>query len=108
MSMGFGVQGLWSADAITRSVPMATRSISLATSCRTSTSGRQGFANLEVTHAGARYRLSFVDPGNITQGLTGQGEDAGHFAEPGMVAVQEISEEHPPQRRGEAREDRVF
>jgi hypothetical protein len=52
----------------------------------------KGFANLEVTHGGARYRLSFVDPGNITQGLTGHGEDAGHFAEPGMVAVQEISE----------------
>jgi hypothetical protein len=52
----------------------------------------KGFANLEVTHEGARYRLSFVDLGNIKQGLTGQGDDAGHFAEPGMVAVQEISE----------------
>jgi hypothetical protein len=52
----------------------------------------KGFANLEVTHDGARYRLSFVDLGNIKQGLTGQGDDAGHFAEPGMVAVQEISE----------------
>ena len=52
----------------------------------------KGFANLEVTHEGARYRLSFVDLGNIKQGLTGQGDEAGHFAEPGMVAVQEISE----------------
>ena len=25
-------------------------------------------------------------------GLSGQGNDAGHFAEPGMVVVQEISE----------------
>lgn len=52
----------------------------------------KGLANLEVTHEGARYRLAFVDPGNIAQGLTGKGEDAGHFAEPGMVAVQENSE----------------
>ncbi len=52
----------------------------------------KGFANLEVTHNGARYRLSFVDPGTITQGLSGQGEDAGHFAKRGMVTVQEISE----------------
>ena len=52
----------------------------------------KGFANLEVTHEGARYRLSFVDLGNIKMGLAGQGDDAGHFAEQGMVAVQEISE----------------
>lgn len=53
----------------------------------------KGFANLEVAHHGARYRLSFVDLGNVTQGLTGQGDDAGHFAEPSMVVVQEISED---------------
>lgn len=53
----------------------------------------KGFANLAVTHNGARYRLSFVDRGNVKQGLTGQGDDAGHFAEPGMVVVQEISED---------------
>ena len=52
----------------------------------------KGFANLEVTHEGTRYRLSFVDLGNIKMGLSGHGDDAGHFAEPGMVAVQEISE----------------
>lgn len=52
----------------------------------------KGFANIEVTHNGARFRLSFVDLGNVKQGLTGQGDDAGHFAEPGMVVVQEISE----------------
>lgn len=52
----------------------------------------KGFANLEVTHDGSRYRLSFVDLGNIKMGLSGEGDDAGHFAEPGMVAVQEISE----------------
>jgi hypothetical protein len=52
----------------------------------------KGFANLDVTHEGARYRLSFFDPGNIKQGLTGLGDEAGHFAAPGMVAVQEISE----------------
>lgn len=52
----------------------------------------KGFANLLVTHNGSTYRLSFVDLGNIAQGLKGEGEEAGHFAEPGMVAVQEISE----------------
>ena len=52
----------------------------------------KGFANLEVTHNGLRYRLSFVDLGNIKMGLSGEGDDAGHFAEPGMVAVREISE----------------
>ena len=52
----------------------------------------KGFANLDVTHDGSRYRLSFVDLGNIKMGLSGEGDDAGHFAEPGMVAVQEISE----------------
>ena len=52
----------------------------------------KGFANLEVSHNGARYRLSFVDLANIQMGLSGEGEDAGHFARPGMVAVQEISE----------------
>ena len=52
----------------------------------------KGFANLEVTHEGLLYRLSFVDLGNIKMGLSGEGDDAGHFAEPGMVAVQEISE----------------
>jgi hypothetical protein len=50
----------------------------------------KGFANLEVTLDGARYRLSFVDLGNVKQALeTGPG----HFAEPGMVAVREISED---------------
>lgn len=53
----------------------------------------KGFANLEVTCNGARYRLSFVDLGNVKQGLTGQGDEAGYFAEPGMVVVQEISED---------------
>ncbi|WP_374140063.1 hypothetical protein [Sphingomonas sp.] len=53
----------------------------------------KGFANLVVTHNGARYRLSFVDLGNVKQGLTGQGNEAGHFAERGMVVVQEISED---------------
>lgn len=52
----------------------------------------KGFANLPVTHNGATYRLSFVDLGNIAQSLRGEGEEAGYFAEPGMVAVQEISE----------------
>ncbi len=52
----------------------------------------KGFANLEVTYDGARYRLSFVDLGNVKQGLTGQGGDAEFFAEPGMVVVKEISE----------------
>ena len=52
----------------------------------------KGFAKVEVTHDGSRYRLSFVDLGNIKMGISGQGYDAGHFAEPGMVAVQEISE----------------
>ena len=51
----------------------------------------KGFAHLEVTYEGARNRLSFVDLGNIKQGLTGHGDEAGHFAAPGMVAVQEIS-----------------
>lgn len=50
----------------------------------------KGFANLEVTLDGTRYRLSFVDLGNVKQALeTGPG----HFAEPGMVAVREISED---------------
>lgn len=52
----------------------------------------KGFANLEVTYEGARYRLSFVDLGNIKMGLSGHGDYAERFAEPGMVAVQEISE----------------
>ncbi len=53
----------------------------------------KGFANLEVTHNSVRYRLSFVDLGNVNQGLTGQGDESGYFAEPGMVVVQEISED---------------
>jgi hypothetical protein len=53
----------------------------------------KGFANIEITRNGARYRLSFVDLGNVNQGLTGHGDEAGHFAEPGMVVVQEISED---------------
>ena len=52
----------------------------------------KGFAVLAVTHNGLAYRLSFFDLGNIAQGLKGEGEEAGYFAEPGMVAVQEISE----------------
>jgi hypothetical protein len=53
----------------------------------------KGFANLDVTHEGARYHLSFFDLANVRQGL----EEASrrgriHFTEPGMVAIEAITE----------------
>jgi hypothetical protein len=57
--------------------------------------GDKGFANLEVTHDGARYLLSFVDPGNVRMGLESSDPDTVNcFAEPGMVVVQQITENH--------------
>ena len=55
----------------------------------------KGFANLDVTHDGARYRLSFVDPANVAMGL--ESADPALipcFAEPGMVVVRAITEAH--------------
>jgi hypothetical protein len=57
--------------------------------------GSKGFANLEVTHGGARYRLSFVDPANVRMGLESSDPSIVNcFAEPGMVVVQKITESH--------------
>jgi hypothetical protein len=57
--------------------------------------GSKGFANLEVTHDGARYLLSFVDPGNVRMGLESSDPDIVNcFAEPGMVVVHKITESH--------------
>jgi hypothetical protein len=57
--------------------------------------GDKGFANLEVTYDGARYRLSFVDLGNVRMGLESSDPDTVIcFAEPGMVVVQKITENH--------------
>ncbi len=57
--------------------------------------GDKGFANLEVTHDGARYRLSFVDPANVLMGIeSSDPESVNCFAEPGMVVVQKITENH--------------
>jgi hypothetical protein len=57
--------------------------------------GSKGFANLEVTYDSARYRLSFVDPGNVRMGLDSSDPNIVNcFAEPGMVVVQKITENH--------------
>jgi hypothetical protein len=57
--------------------------------------GDKGFANLEVTYDSARYLLSFVDPGNVRMGLASSDPDTvSCFAEPGMVVVQKITEDH--------------
>jgi hypothetical protein len=55
----------------------------------------KGFANLEVSHDGARYLLCFVDPGNVRMGLESSDPDTVNcFAEPGMVVLQKITESH--------------
>jgi hypothetical protein len=55
--------------------------------------GDKGFANLDVTHEGVRYHLSFLDLANVRQGLE-EAERRGrvHFTEPGMVAIEAITE----------------
>jgi hypothetical protein len=55
--------------------------------------GDKGFANLDVTQEGFRYRLSFFDLANVRQGLE-EAERRGrvHFTEPGMVAIEAVTE----------------
>jgi hypothetical protein len=55
--------------------------------------GDKGFANLDVTHEGVRYHLSFFDLANVRQGLEEAKRNGRvQFTEPGMVAIEKITE----------------